>query len=410
MTDIIPIAIKPLYHRPQGAATAPETLAQARRWCTRATPDVNLPPIPLVHATDGARQLLDRLVRLSTDHGTSHFLLSNRVRPNQLADLLGALGQRPLNLHLSIDCVIGEPIPANLPAEAATDAVVQLQWHLSGPLPPLSLFKSFSGVGVWNHVRLDGDGASVENLRTIVLQPNIVHSWTTGGNASDLVAHGHYGQVTPLPGRPLWQVVDDPAARFLLADRLTKDRLMRLRLADDGQRLYAVGDHLEYHFVSPDRLPEGYLDEICAMVAAGGTVAATYVRSNLQRAYLIGYVTEQGVIVGNSSLKNPRPEYIASVKRQSGLDLSGHVERGYTSVRPEYRGLGIGTRLLEGLTARAGARRIFSVIGEDNTATQIIARRNRTRKVATYFSAKAGKPVGIWMPEWMIDGRQTGDG
>jgi GNAT superfamily N-acetyltransferase len=73
-------------------------------------------------------------------------------------------------------------------------------------------------------------------------------------------------------------------------------------------------------------------------------------------------------------------------------------------VRPEYRGLGIGTRLLEGLTARAGDRKIFSVIAEDNEATKIIARRNQTRQVATYFSQKAGKAVGIWMPAAMIDG------
>jgi GNAT superfamily N-acetyltransferase len=215
--------------------------------------------------------------------------------------------------------------------------------------------------------------------------------------------------VRPLPGRPLWQAVKDPVDRFLLADRLTRDRLLRLRIDDDGRRLYTIGDALEYHFLAPDRLPGGYLDEICDMVAAGGTVAATHVRSNLQRAHLIGYVQEKGVIVGNSSLKNPRPEYIDTVRRQSGLDLTGFVERGYTSVRPEYRGLGIGTRLLEGLTRRAGDRRIFSVIAEDNAATKVIARRNRTRKVASYFSEKAGKQVGIWMPEWMIgtNGKKT---
>jgi GNAT superfamily N-acetyltransferase len=197
--------------------------------------------------------------------------------------------------------------------------------------------------------------------------------------------------------------MNDPIHRFLLADRLTKNRLLRLRIDDDGEHLYAVGDALDYHFLPPDRLPEHCLDEICAMVAAGGTVAATHVRSNLSRAHLIGYVQERGIIVGNSSLKNPRPEYIDRVRRQAGLNLTGFVERGYTSVRPEYRGLGIGTTLLEGLTQRAGNRNIFSVIAEDNEATKVIARRNRTRQVATYFSEKAGKPLGIWMPEWIID-------
>ena len=213
----------------------------------------------------------------------------------------------------------------------------------------------------------------------------------------------------PLPGWPLWQAVNDPVSRFLLVDRLTKDQVLRLRVNNDGRRLFMIGDALEYHFLPPDRLPDGYLDEICAMVAAGGTVSTTHVRFNLERAHLIGYVQEKGVIVANSSLKNPRPEYIDTVRRQSGLDLTGYVERGYTSVRPEYRGMGIGTKLLEGLTQRAGDRKIFSVIAEDNAATKVIAMRNRTRKVATYFSEKAGKPVGIWMPEWMIDthGRKT---
>ncbi|MCA1788141.1 MAG: hypothetical protein LC657_19375, partial [Desulfobacteraceae bacterium] len=64
--------------------------------------------------------------------------------------------------------------------------------------------------------------------------------------------------------------------------------------------------------------------------------------------------------------------------------------------------LGVGKKLLEGLTKRAGKYRVFSLIGEDNPATQKIAMRNNTRKIATYFSEKANKQMGIWMPEQMI--------
>jgi len=123
------------------------------------------------------------------------------------------------------------------------------------------------------------------------------------------------------------------------------------------------------------------------------------VRRNLRRAFLIAYALEGEIVAGNSSLKHPRPEYIAAVSERTGFDLSGCLERGYTSVRPEYRGLGIGTRLLGGLTRRTGGRRLFSIIAEDNAATQAIARRNRTRRLVTFFSEKAGKSVGLWMPE-----------
>jgi GNAT superfamily N-acetyltransferase len=138
-------------------------------------------------------------------------------------------------------------------------------------------------------------------------------------------------------------------------------------------------------------------------VEAGGSVATQWVRHNLERAFLIGYVMEQGVIVGNSSLKHPRREYVERVNRLAGLDISDYLERGYTSVRPEYRGLGIGTKLLEGLTARVGKRKLFSIITADNVGTQKIALRNKTKQVASFYSDRLGKEVGVWVPEWMIE-------
>ena len=138
------------------------------------------------------------------------------------------------------------------------------------------------------------------------------------------------------------------------------------------------------------------------MVAAGGSVNVRFVQYNLERAHLIAYAEEEGVIIGNSSLKHPRDEYIEAVSRQSGIDLHNYLERGYTSVRPEYRGLGIGAQLLAGLTERAGDYKIFSVIAEGNIATQKMAIRNRTRRVATFFSQRAQKEVSVWIPEWML--------
>ena len=61
--------------------------------------------------------------------------------------------------------------------------------------------------------------------------------------------------------------------------------------------------------------------------------------------------------------------------------------------------MGIGTRLLDGLTRRLGEKKLFSIIGEDNVATQKMAIRNRTKKVATFYSERAGKHVGLWVPE-----------
>ena len=165
-----------------------------------------------------------------------------------------------------------------------------------------------------------------------------------------------------------------------------------------------VIDGITYYFASPDELPEGYLEVIIGLVEAGGSVDPARVRENLSHAFLIGYVLdEHGEIVACSSLKYPRPAYVQMVKEQTGLDLDGFLERGYTSVRPEYRGKRIASSLLAGLTARVRDRKLYSVIGEDNIGGQKIALNNNTRKMAVYESPKTGKKMGVWVPEWMVE-------
>ena len=270
-----------------------------------------------------------------------------------------------------------------------------------------------SRAGIWNHLKIPPgpNNALVKDLTHFAAaNPNIVHSWSDGrisgflSDCFDEQAPGLpvYSRVQELPGRPLWQRLNDPAHLLLYLGRHGLRKVMRWRVADDHPGVYTLGTHLEYHFKKPEALPDGYLDEICLMVEAGGSVDMARVRHNLQRAFLIAYVVENGVIVGNSSLKRPRPAYIKAVNRQSGLDLTHYVERGYTSVRPEYRGLGIGARLLEGLTEKAGNRKVFSIISEDNPGARKMALRNRTRQVAGYYSHRLGKRVGIWIPEWML--------
>jgi len=265
-------------------------------------------------------------------------------------------------------------------------------------------------LGIWNHLVLD-DGSSADLEKFALTNANIVHSWcrqesvlspfSDPGCRYPDVAPG-YGETVPMPGKPLWMVFRDPVYIEAALERFDMKALMRMRIGDDGCSLFEVGQNLHYHFVPPKDLPAGYLDEIVRMVAAGGSVQTQFVKHNLERAHLIAYVEEAGVIIGNSSLKHPRDEYIEAVSRQSGIDLHNFLERGYTSVRPEYRGLGIGAKLLAGLTERAGGYKIFSVIAEGNIATQKMAIRNRTRRVATFFSQRARKDVGVWIPEWML--------
>jgi GNAT superfamily N-acetyltransferase len=312
------------------------------------------------------------------------------------------------------NAVFGLPAPLdgsvtrqNLSAlEQAGLGLIEWEGTWGVPASVTKILYEASKSGIWNRVDLSGDKEKTL-FRFVVSNPHIAHSRREPHFSFSLLdsrqdAVPPYGRTAPLPGIPLGRLLGDPVHLLLYLKRFGQKKVVRWCLRKDGKSAYVRGEHLQFFYRRPADLPGGYLDEICRMIEAGGTVTMKWVRRNLERAFLIGYVMEEGIIVANSSLKHPRVEYVEKVKAASGLDLSGYLERGYTSVRPEYRGMGIGTRILEGLTARVGERKVFSIIGSDNTATQKIALRNRTRQVAAFYSESLGKEVGIWIPEWMV--------
>ena len=288
-----------------------------------------------------------------------------------------------------------------------------IQWFCPPGLPrlPLKALSRTARSGIWNHVSAPGLSTNPEwaELRQTVLDhPHIVDSFQdtqtrSGLFASDLNPEdgGVYDRIQPLPGIPAWQTLSDPSEILALLRRRPKSVLSRLRWDEAGGRILCLGTRISYRFARPQDLPAGFPDQICRMVAAGGAVQATHVRANLEKAHLIGYAEEFGVIVADSSLKHPRPEFIRRLNHETGYDFTGFLERGYTSVRPEYRSLGVGRTLLKGLTDRAGGQKVFSIIGEDNVATQKMALAVQTRKITTYFSHELDKPLGVWMPETM---------
>ncbi len=296
-----------------------------------------------------------------------------------------------------------------------------IQWQVPHPEEELDTrpLWEISRKGIWNHFILappEKESKKNNFLSFVLSNPNIAHSHemqsffmpgeksTTSHNQDTfLPMEMPYSHVEQLPGIPLWQALNNPAHLLLYLSSYTRKELFPMRVDMVTGNVFALGREISFYFEKPGNLPPGYLDEICNMVEAGGSVATKWVRYNLERAFLIAYAMENDVIVGNSSLKRPRKPFIERINKISGMDFTHFLERGYTSVRPEYRALGVGAKLLEGLTARAEDHKIFSIISEDNTATQKIAIRNETRKVITYYSEQMGKSAGIWMPESMIE-------
>ncbi|MBE9569542.1 MAG: hypothetical protein IMF11_02865 [Proteobacteria bacterium] len=378
--------------------------------------------LPFGSLSESGAPLMEPSIFLTTlkeqvqNFGVGGFLIEdNRLTPAYMAEM--AEEQPPFCLGLT--CTLDESTASTITTtmgKAIQTRVTLIQWKdPSGQSGPLTkALWDVSRNGVWNHVMIPaGLESSLEQelVGFMAANPNIAHSWVRhkplGLPFESPVDQSQetptaYTQVARLPGRPLWNGLNDPVYLLLYVNRHGVKKVIHWRVQDDGVSVHGLGENMVYYFVKPRDLPPGYLDEICRMIEAGGSVGTKWVRYNLERAFLIGYVLEHDLIVGNSSLKRPRPEYVEAVNRQSGLDLSQYLERGYTSVRPEYRGMGIGTKLLEGLTERIGNKKLFSIIGADNVATQKIALHNKTRRVATFYSKSLNKEVGVWIPEKML--------
>ncbi|MEW5908606.1 MAG: GNAT family N-acetyltransferase [Thermodesulfobacteriota bacterium] len=370
-------------------------------------------PLPFCEAHDMSVKTASAL---ADERGIRHFIIPYDSGHSDPLAFFESYFPKENNSHFAMETALSREIEKERMTRAYDNGLRLIIWtNQSGLFKPMSrTLWNASEAGIWNHIIVDkdrSDSLNNELIPFIVSNPNIVHSWITDSHPSGLFSDidenelgaSSYSQVKPLPGKPFWKLLSDPAHLFLYIVRFGSETLMKWRIREDLKSIFSIGKNIKFNFKMPQDLPSGYLDEICRMVEAGGSVETQWVRHNLERAFLIAYAEEEGVIVGSSSLKHPRKEYVEALGKQVGFDLSTFLERGYTSVRPEYRGLGIGTMLLEGLTARIGDKKLYSIIAEENLATQKMAIRNRTQKVATFYSQKAGKTVGVWVPDWMIE-------
>ena len=60
---------------------------------------------------------------------------------------------------------------------------------------------------------------------------------------------------------------------------------------------------IRYCFTKPEETPKAVLDRICDLVSSSGGVGTSWIRENLEKAFLIGYALSGDRVVGTSTHK-----------------------------------------------------------------------------------------------------------
>ncbi|MCA1793943.1 MAG: hypothetical protein LC660_08755, partial [Desulfobacteraceae bacterium] len=203
------------------------------------------------------------------------------------------LAKKPASMVFAVSVrldISGKPVDKNQLAAWKENGLRLIHWQCAPKETkiPDNLLWQVSSQRIWNHVSIPGF-SSVDNqaepvAKCIMDNPHIVHSFDIPGN--EVPVAGAYDKVAPLPGRPVWKFLGTLDRLLACMTRVPMEHLIRLRYHDN--RLISLGRDIAYYFTPPADLPPGYLDMVCAMVAAGGSVDPAHVRSNLEKAYLIG--------------------------------------------------------------------------------------------------------------------------
>jgi GNAT superfamily N-acetyltransferase len=154
--------------------------------------------------------------------------------------------------------------------------------------------------------------------------------------------------------------------------------------------------HITCFFKHPEEIPPETLDQISKLIKEGSGVGTSWVRENLQNAFLIGYAQHEGMVVGTSTHKYPKEAYRKKIEAATGLDLSSHLERGYTAVKAEYRGSGIGGRLIRGLIERSAGKNIYVTIRMDNVPPLKMTYKEGMVLAGTFINERTGHELGVF--------------
>jgi hypothetical protein len=156
-------------------------------------------------------------------------------------------------------------------------------------------------------------------------------------------------------------------------------------------------DAVRLYFKKPDQISGEILRQIEDLIKKGGGVGQSWVRENIQEAFMVSYALDpKGRVIGSVTLKQPKDVYREKLEAASGLNLSGYLERGYTVVSPEFRFQDIAHHLIKGLIERSSDQRVYVTIRMNNIPALKLACKNSMSLAAEFLNERTGQKIGLF--------------
>lgn len=203
-------------------------------------------------------------------------------------------------------------------------------------------------------------------------------------------------RIDTIYGHPLWYYLRNREYLLLYAARYGRKQTAQWKVCVKERSVFKAGDRLEIIVKRPEEIPAQLLDMISGLIEAGGEVGLSWIRENLRDAFLVGFALEEGRVVGTLTHKRPKEKYLRYLREKTELDLTGYLERGYTYLRPEYRGRGIADRILKALIQGSPGRSIYITIRMDNKDAIALGLRNGMKLAARFINEKTGHEIGLF--------------
>lgn len=135
-------------------------------------------------------------------------------------------------------------------------------------------------------------------------------------------------------------------------------------------RILLENNGLEYFYKKPNELTKEELEQIVGLVASGGEVMLSSIRTGIKSAALIAFVKDGDAVVATASIKNPSEFYKDDVFYKAGAEKLSEkykFEYGYTFTGPAYRSRGI-VKVITGELLRRDGKPVHATMREKNLA------------------------------------------